>query len=326
MRERLAYLHLPKAAGTSIRAALSAYYPADATVPYSFDRHLFGDEPRIAEITEPVFLGDPVDFKAYRYMEGHWTLPSMESAFESADIVCLLREPRARFLSHYSFWRSWPDSMHELWEPYQAARYAGLPLSEYCTEPGAAHQTDNLITRLLLGPHELIPDRGFIRDDDIATVVAEACAGLDAIGHADVIERGDATYQAFEAWFGSQLSRERLNETDLGSGEPIDFHDALDAKTMTLVNRRNSADVEIWRHVARRRMSDDEARSLADSTFQRSVERLAGAVDGVQLSLPAFPWAAMHRSNSKAWIDLARRAPGAVWRRAKALVDRLDRR
>lgn len=325
MRERLAYLHLPKAAGTSIRSALSAYYPSDVTVPYSFDRHLFGDEPRITEITEPVFLGDPSEFRAFRYMEGHWTLPSMEAAFESPDIVCLLREPRARFLSHYSFWRSWPDWMHELWEPYRAARYAGLRLSAYCTEPGAAHQTDNLMTRLILGPHELIPDRGFIRADDIARVVAAACTRLDAIGHADVIERGDATYVALEAWFGSPLSRERLNETDLGAGEPMDLVDALDTATMALLYRRNSADMEIWRHVARRSMSDAEARSLAESTFARSVTRLVGAADGdaAAVSVPAFPWSATARSGPRSLVDVARRGARSLRRQAASAEKRL---
>lgn len=325
MRERLAYLHLPKAAGTSIRSALSAYYPTDVTVPYSFDRHLFGDEPRITEITEPVFLGDPGEFRPFRYMEGHWTLPSMEAAFESADIVCLLREPRARFLSHYSFWRSWPEWMHELWEPYGAARYARLPLSAYCTEPGVAHQADNLITRLILGPHELIPDRGFIRAGDIAQVVDAACRRLDAIGHADVIERGDATYVALEAWFGSPLSRERLNETDLGAGEPIDLVDALDTETMALMYRRNSADMEIWMHVARRSMSDTDARSLAESTFARSVTRMVGAADGdtASVSVPVFPWSATTSSGRPSLVDVVRRGARAFRRHAASAEKRL---
>ncbi len=59
MRSRLGYLHMPKAAGTSIRAAFASYYDQVDTVPYSFDRHLFGDDPRIDEVSEPLFLGEP---------------------------------------------------------------------------------------------------------------------------------------------------------------------------------------------------------------------------------------------------------------------------
>ena len=163
MRSRLGYLHMPKAAGTSIRAAFASYYDPADTVPYSFDRHLFGDDPRIDEIREPLFLGEPDELRGYRYMEGHWALPTMAAVLEPSEIVCVLREPRARFLSHYTFWRGWPDSMHELWEPYGAARFAQLALSDYCREPAIAHQADNLVTRLLLGPHPLIPNDAHIR-------------------------------------------------------------------------------------------------------------------------------------------------------------------
>lgn len=275
MRDRLAYLHLPKSAGTSFRDPIARCYPAELTVPWSFDRVLFGDDPGLVDVREPVFLGEPDELQGYRYMEGHWTLPVVLSAFDAADVVCILREPRARFLSHYTFWRSWPEWMHELWTPYEGARYAQRPLSEYCTDPRIAHQADNLITRLIVGRDPRIPLDAHITASDVDAVAADACARLDELGFVDVLERGDDVYTALEQWFGSPLSRERLNETKLDDGPPVDVDDFADRRTVALVNDRNAADLQLWHHVAARRgLTGTPARTTADATYAASVARV----------------------------------------------------
>jgi len=269
----MAYLHFPKAAGTSVRAAFAAYYTTEQTVPWSFDRMLFGAFERLDEVREPVFLGTAEQLQGYDYMEGHWSLPTILDAFVPADVVCVVREPRARLLSHYTFWRSWPQWMHDLWEPYPAAKHAQRPLSEFLSDPAAAHQADNLTTRLLLGRHPLAPLDGFIADP--AAAAAVACARVDSLGYADVLERGDQMYAGLEAWFGSPLSRERLNETDLSDGEPVDVADFTNRATMELVHARTAADRVVWAHVAGLRGLDaGAAADLADSVFAASVGRI----------------------------------------------------
>jgi hypothetical protein len=340
MRSRLGYLHMPKAAGTSIRAAFAAYYDAADIVPYSFDRHLFGDDPRIDEISEPLFLGTPEQLAGYRYMEGHWALPTMAAVFAPDDIVCVLREPRARFLSHYTFWRGWPDSMHELWEPYEAAKHAQLALSEYCREPAIAHQADNLVTRLLLGPHPLVPNHAHIAASDIDTVADEACRRLDELGYVDVLERGDDVYRDLEAWFGSPLTRERLNETDLAFGPPVDLTDLADPATLALVDDRNASDLRIWLHVADRRGLDPRAaRSLADSAFGAAIVKVAIAhaqpaprdpsarhpLDRAPIEQTPIEQAGVDPERPSAparLVRLVRRGPGAVKDRIVAELER----
>tara|TARA_R110002110_G_scaffold332288_1_gene543345 strand:+ start:793 stop:1857 length:1065 start_codon:yes stop_codon:yes gene_type:complete len=275
MRPRLAYLHLPKAAGTSIRAAVSSYYSSQDTVPWSFDRHLFGDHPRLAEVNEPIFLGSPEELKSYLYMEGHWTISTMLEAFEPADVVCILREPRARFLSQYTFWRGWPAEMHAQWEPYPGARFAQLPLREYCTSESIAHQADNLVTRLILGPNRLAPNEAHIKPGDIDTVAAEAIRRVDELGYVDVLERGDAVYDDFEDWFGSPLQQERLNVTDLARGEPVDLKDLVDPVVLALINNRNASDVQIWEHVAAQRgLGKLEVQSMSESAYDSAITRV----------------------------------------------------
>jgi hypothetical protein len=336
MRSRLGYLHMPKAAGTSIRAAIASYYDSAETVPYSFDRHLFGDDPRIDEVGEPLFLGQPDELRGFNYMEGHWALPTMAAAFDLADIVCVLREPRARFLSHYTFWRGWPDSMHELWEPYAAAKFAQLSLSDYCREPAIAHQADNLVTRLILGPHPLAPNDAHIDAGDIDVVAAEACRRLDELGYVDVLERGDQVYRDLEAWFGSPLERQRLNETDLAFGPPVELDDLADPKTLALVNDRNASDLQIWLHVAERHGLDTRAaHSIADSAFAAAVAKVAIAhaqpaprdpsarhpLDR-NIDRPVDAIGEVERAPAAArLLGLVRRGPRAIWDRIVAEIE-----
>lgn len=323
MRQRLAYLHFPKAAGTSVRAAFAAYYPPERTVPWSFDRVLFGDFARLDEVREPLFLGTADELQGYDYMEGHWSLPTILEAFAPSDVVCVVREPRARLLSHYTFWRAWPPFMHELWEPYRAAGHAQRPLSAFLADPAIAHQADNLMTRLLLGRHRLTPPDGFITDP--AAAAAEACARIDTLGYADLLERGPDTYVGLEQWFGSPLSRERLNETDLSGGAPVDVADFTARATMDLLHARTAADRLVWAHVARLRgLADDAAADLADSVFAASVGRIA-AEHATLAATPAeappgLAPAPPPVSPGARLVSFVRRGPRAWAARARRLV------
>lgn len=311
MRERLAYLHLPKAAGTSIRAALSSYYDVDDTVPWSFDKHMFGDFDRLDVVDRPVFLGDPTEFRRYRYMEGHWSLPTMLAGFDPDDVACVLREPRSRYLSQYTFWRSWGDDQHAVWDPFDASLYSRRTLGEYASAAQIACISDNLATRLILGPHSLIPPDGPIRAEHIDTVARHACTQLDRIGFVDVIERGEATYLALEEWFGSPLSRERLNETQLDRGERVDLDDLMDRATQALVNDRSAADLQVWHHVFATR-EYGTGRSTADASYGAALAKIA-----VQHARPADaePESESESGRSPAGerlVALAKRGP-RVW-------------
>lgn len=275
VRDRLAFLHLPKSAGTSYRHAIAKYYEHADIVPWSFDRWLFGDHPRLDEVTEPVLRDADVDLTAYRYMEGHFALPTIERGFATCDVACVLREPRSRLLSHYTFWRSWGPDMHELWMPYEAARKAQLPLLDYLNDLEVAHQTDNLIARLIIGPHPLIPVDGMIAEGDRQALVELGIERLDSLGFVDLLERGEGTFDALEAWFGSPLERVRLNETDFEDGQPPHVADLSDPAALAAVEDRTLIDQQLWLHVARRRgFTEHQARTLCAAAFANSLDRL----------------------------------------------------
>ena len=236
---------------------------------------MFGNHPGVESIPQPILLDDRADLSGYRYMEGHYALPTIEQGFDLADVVCVLREPRARFLSHYTFWRSWGPELRDQWLPYDVPRTARESLVDYCHDPAAAHQTDNLIARLIIGPHPMIPAGAMIAVADQGALIELGIERLDALGFVDVLERGESTFDALEAWFGSPLERSRLNETDLDDGPPLDVADLTDPAAQAALDQRTAIDQVLWQHVATRRgLSTQEARLLGDQTFAASLDRL----------------------------------------------------
>lgn len=236
---------------------------------------MFGNHPGIDDVPQPILLDESEDLSGYRYMEGHYALPTIEQGFDLADVVCILREPRARFLSHYTFWRSWGPELRDQWLPYDVPRAARQSLVAYCADPAAAHQTDNLIARLIIGPHAMIPADGMIAVEDGPTLISLGVERLDALGFVDVLERGDAAFDALETWFGSPLERVHLNETDLDDGPPIDAAELTDPATLVAIDQRTAIDRALWQHVATRcGLSDVDARRLGNDTFAASLNRL----------------------------------------------------
>ena len=272
MRERLAFLHLPKAAGSSYRHAFAQHYAPDVTVPWLFDRVIFGHHHSIETLAMPILLDADADLSGYRYMVGHFALPTITRSFDAADVVSILREPRARLLSHYTFWRSWSAAAHEEWVSYNVSSLATSSLVDFCTHGAAAHQTDNLITRMIVGDHPLIPVDGLIAAADRDELTRLGLEQIDRLGFVDVLERGDATFAALEQWFGSPLEAVRLNETDLDKGPPLQVDEVTDPRVHSLLEDRTVIDQVLWRHVAMRAgLSADEAQALGDRTAAASL-------------------------------------------------------
>lgn len=322
MRDRLAFLHLPKSAGTSYRAAIAAHFdPADRAT-WTFDHWSFGMHPAIPDVRQPILLdhhADDIDLGAFRYLEGHFALDTILAGFDPADVVCILREPRARFLSHYTFWRSWGDELRDQWLPYDVPREARRPLAEYCRSPVAAHQADNLVVRLLAGPHPKIPLDGPIGTDDGPALAERAVERLDSLGFVDVLERGDAVLESLEAWFGSPLSRERLNETDLLGGPPVEVDELQDPTVLALIEDRTRLDQIVWRHAAARSglLDLDQA---ADRSLRRSIDRITAATIA-RITPPATDLPMAERPPARQRLTaLVRRGPRAVFERVVAEI------
>lgn len=295
VRDRIGYLHVPKAAGTSVTEALVR--AAAATVrddgravtvcPAVTDRSLFGtfdDFGSLAPDQRSMVFRQPLEQLAgFDVVRGHFDIRSLRAGRCDDDVAVLLREPRARLLSLYTYWRSWTEAEHASWGNYDASRHATrLTWVEFLRDPSIAPQIDNVAARLVLGPHPLVPLDRFIPEANVAEVTDDALAALDGFGFVDVIENGPACWRRLGEWAELSLDVVARNETrseDLGgevwqgSGEPP----ALDA-----LGRLTAIDHDLWTAAARRHTEDIDdlsarASSIAATKFASYGMELPGA-------------------------------------------------
>ena len=144
----LIFLHLPKTAGTTLRAVFAGRYPAKRT-------WLIGQDIN-ADIENFVAL-DETQRHRIRLLMGHMSFGLHRYMAPGAVYFTLLREPVSRVWSEYRFLKR--NTQH----PFHAA-IAPMSLEEYL-ESDYTGQTSNGQTRLLCGNHE--PGRPGIagRDD-----------------------------------------------------------------------------------------------------------------------------------------------------------------
>lgn len=254
MRRRFGYLHVPKTAGSSVTQALrAAIAAADAAEhvhrwvsPYVMDRTLYGTFDRFDETRRHymVHTGRPEELAACDVVIGHYSLHSLTRGRSPTDVAIVLREPVARTISHYRYWRSWSEADHASWDPYDASRRAvRLDLADFVDDPAVAPQVDNVVARMLLTPHPLVPIDGFIADDDHEQVTTDALVALRSLGFVDTLERADRCWEALSDWLGAPLAVGRTNVTPTGPGDDAG---GTEPAAVDAVRRRTRIDHAVW--------------------------------------------------------------------------------
>lgn len=269
-------MHIPKTAGTSLAAALAA-----ALLPRSdvsgFDACTFGgwrDTASLAPAIRSKVHMDPAAIpRGADMIAGHFALSTLRKTYPDAMTLTFLREPWSRLLSHWAFWRMHEDAMLAPWGSWaEVVTLSRQPLRAFLSDPRAACQTDNLAARLMLWPHPLIPDAGFIDPRHDALLLSEARARLAAIHHADVVEnKGLETALAARLGCALAVPRKQVTprlpepyRTDL-TRELADAADRLDACSRL--------DLALWGDVAAARMQCTDTHTLRDETRSRAVRR-----------------------------------------------------
>jgi hypothetical protein len=280
---RIAMLHIPKSAGNSVATALHEVLPHHTWSPYVFDPSLFGsmrDEP-IPERQVGQVLPDPSMLRQYGAATGHFSLPTLLAAFDPADIVMLVREPRARLLSHYQYWRGLGESHRDDLNTWSiTAKATQLHFGEWIVDPETAYQTDNILVRTLLAGHPAIPDDDFIDPDDLRLLTPLARRAARSLGWVDVIERGAEMWDGLGQRVGSELARSSLNKTEHRAELPTDASVLFEPSTVSALYDRTVADALIWHDAAERRgvervgLMGEQAwsarlRSVLDPYFER---------------------------------------------------------
>ncbi len=275
---RLGVLHIPKSAGSSVSAALGSSLADRSWSPYDLDPQLFGplrDEPVPSRDAGRV-LPDPARLRDYDAASGHFALSTMLIAFDPADIVMLLREPRTRLLSNYEFWRGLPADRRDADSTWSVTAYAReLDFDEWLLDPRSAYQTDNVVLRTLLDGDPAIPDDDFLDPGDLAALTSRAVRRAASLGWVDVVERGPAMWDGLADRIDRPLQRPLMNATERRADLPTNVSAIFSDSAVDALHHRTVADRAIWSATARRR-GLDEVNLLAERTWYR---RLRATLD-----------------------------------------------
>lgn len=205
LRPPLLFLHLPKAAGTSIFTLLQdVLRPRD--VAYYFDRTQFGDFDDFDSLSQDMRAGLLL---APREIEldlaaGHVSRTTLLSlAGGRGRLMTVVREPMSRLLSHWMYWRGYDDARLALYGGWgrRIALSRGR-LADFGERPEIASATDNPLLRMLLWPHPLIPDGGFIDPSHDETLLSEAIKHLSHFDFVGSVENPHLM-SALSAWLNS---------------------------------------------------------------------------------------------------------------------------
>jgi hypothetical protein len=277
----LCFLHLPKSAGTCVRAALEATLPDGALAPRRADSSPFCDFDAFDRLDEParslVAVGDS-EIKAlgaFPYVSGHFSLPTLLRVAPASNIATVLREPRARLLSAFLFLRLSP--LVEFWGPYGSGVLADAARSlEGClSDPRYARATDNQVCRLVLHGDPRLEDGGFLAPHDVEDVAKAATMRLDQLGCVQVLERG-SLWPDLSRFFGVLLAPARANVTDVSQAPegalPIPGFDM--ATVLELIEQRTAADRLVYDVLLERRCEDPrDPPRIADAAFASQLIR-----------------------------------------------------
>jgi hypothetical protein len=251
-------MHVPKTAGTSVLASLEQALPLGTISPKREDPSMvccgFRDYDRLnPQVREVFVVGDDevAALSDYSVVSGHFSLPTLLRVTRASAVATVLREPRARVLSQYAFWRLFSPTVRTAWSPIKSFDHALRPLDEFLTEPLVAAATDNLVCRMLLGDDSRIPRVGFVADSDIDAVALDAIGALETLGYVGVLELGDSIWDGLSGFFGVPLEPISVNKTEshretadappAGGTVTLETLDALDART--------AADAIVYRNV-----------------------------------------------------------------------------
>jgi hypothetical protein len=282
----LIFLHIPKTAGIAISHTLiMAERPQ--RVFFGFDRAFFGpfsDFESVAPENRAFIHSSPATIpRDETLVRAHMALSTLRAAYPTGRFMTVLREPLCRLLSHFLFWRGFTPEQDAAWGGWAA--YSGVArgmLEAFLADPQIACQTDNVATRLLLWPHESIPEAGMIDRRDDATLLEQALQKLRMLDFSDAMENPyfDAN---LARWLGAAPERVRMNETPvLPPALRTSLARELTPRAQALLAERSRLDLALWEAVLRMRAPDVDAVALRLAAVARGTARAALLLAGVE--------------------------------------------
>ncbi|HEV7158498.1 MAG TPA: hypothetical protein VGN38_09105 [Caulobacteraceae bacterium] len=233
------FLHLPKSAGSSLANMLAAHFAPEA---------IYRPEPRE--------LGgrSREELAGYGLIHGHCQWSELAAIPRPVRIVSLMREPLARALSLYWYWRAhtWAYGVEEI--SSRGVQFAKtLSMEAFFGEapPDVMGNFENAVARQLVGAEYLAMNTGFTIPDQ--EVIRICRAHLDAMVFCGLTERFAASAAAILGRLGLPASATRADNTLAGqmlapgfeTVRPTPPSPALLARLRDL----NAIDAALYRHV-----------------------------------------------------------------------------
>lgn len=285
---RLVLTHIPKSAGTALRYSLITATQAQSVVA-GFDRSLFGGfrnfdafEPQVRAIVAlaPEELPATPDIVC-----GHYAPSTTRARYPGAPHITVLREARARLLSHWTYWRCASPGHAPGWGGWEGyvAKATGT-LVDFLSDPLLAGPVDNVGLRMLLWPHPLIRDEAFIAESDDAELLALAIKALDGFDFVDYIEN-----PLFESrlaqWVGGDFQLQRVNETTPVPAElcaPLER--MFTPEAMSALAQRSRLDDALWRYVVGQHLGPPAVEAVREAAFAAAIARHTRLMEGPGLT------------------------------------------
>ena len=271
----VAFLHIPKSAGSSLTDALAAALtPQTAFAAGAIDRCMFGDFAfdRLQEPARRLVVFDANAIPDVEFLAGHLSLSLISQASPRSQLMTVLREPASRVISLWLYLRTLPPSFHEDWRPWSdVIRLCYLPLRDFLLSPQFACQTDNQTLRLLLWPHPLIPDGDFIDERHDRTLLDDALSRLERFSFVDVVEN-PALSGNLAAWLGRPFVMSRNNETEAApEALAIPLAEDLDPVTSDRIASVSRLDAVLWSTVVKQQLPDVDWQAVRAQTLVRNL-------------------------------------------------------
>jgi len=273
----LAFMHVPKTSGMSLRTALQECLDAHEPAP-GFDETAFGGfrgfDTVSPELLRHIYIDGRLPDLGAAFVTGHIARSTLIARRPGVQLLTVLREPRSRLLSHWLFWRGLTDEQLRGWGSWtDVVKTARRPLSAFLSDPAAAGNTDNMAVRMLVWPHPDIPADGFIDEGADHRIVSAALAAVETFAFADIVEN-PCLNANLRLWLARPCDYRHLNETPrLDPALRTSLGRELTHEAFELLDARCRLDREVWLALARRTARPEATHALAERTMVRNVAR-----------------------------------------------------
>lgn len=257
--DRLVFLHIEKTAGSTAHHVLAPHFPEHQVCPVRFGLSL------------P--LWGSMRLAPYRFFSLHASTRMIDPIPGPRKVVTFLREPVARLLSHYNFWRSVRDEVIEQEHLDHIRHVKSLELKVLLSPAQLGNAPDfwNLHTQRLAGDLFVAPSGRPWRDEH--ELLDTALANLENMSTVGLTEYPDLSFQRIAEDLGipNRYDGLRLNVTAHNVQEQPDRYEQLDAamddETAEALDRATRLDRRVY----------DRARGLFGDRLRRGLV-LKGAV------------------------------------------------